>query len=148
MWPGELVLQSGGFTFLGTIHHEPTTRLLMAAKRQSEATALLWRTSAASSQTATLAALGRRYPSYPPSARLAKRWISCQLLSGLISERLVELLAAASFLVPGIRPPGKPPRHPVACTFTLGLPSLWICTAKRALRGGGPPPNDDDCSLL
>jgi U3 small nucleolar RNA-associated protein 22 len=59
--------------------------------------------------TSTLRGLEMQYPSFSVTARLAKRWISCQLLSQHISDECVELLVAYLYLTPApYRQPGSP----------------------------------------
>lgn len=114
VWREAVLLQTSGFTFIGEVQHEPTLRLLRAAGRADEASALSRRTTTAASQVALLSGVSRRFPAYAPTVRLAKRWISCQLFSSLISDQLLELLAAAPFLLPGVRPPGGTRRAPTS----------------------------------
>ena len=99
-----IYVQVEGFTFRGIIHHEPSLQLLPtpSAKR-----VLKWRTTDGAQHTAALSALGRTHPALGPTVRLAKRWLSCQLYSGSVSDGLVELLAAHAFASPFTRPPGS-----------------------------------------
>ena len=110
VWPDTLFVQSGGYTFTGSIVHEPTAKLLDKAGRHDEANASR-RADAAPQHIALCTALGRRCAAFPPACRLVKRWLACQLFSSLLDEPLVELLAAAPFLNPSMRPPGAPPPH-------------------------------------
>eukprot|EP00118_Oscarella_pearsei_P016238 m.153613 g.153613 ORF g.153613 m.153613 type:complete len:984 (+) comp38622_c1_seq1:233-3184(+) len=50
--------------------------------------------------TSTLRGLHARFPPFSMTARLAKRWISAQLLSPYVSDECVELLVAQLFLSP------------------------------------------------
>ena len=57
--------------------------------------------------TSTLRGLEMQHPSFSVTARLAKRWISSQLLSQYISDECVELLVAYLYLSPApYQPPG------------------------------------------
>ena len=105
-----LYAQLDGFTFTGAIQHDPMLNLLRASGTPSglrAAERLAWRTGEGARHTAALAALARAHPMYPPSARLAKRWVACQLYSHAIGDPLVELLAAQPFASPGERPPAS-----------------------------------------
>ncbi|NXI45898.1 NOL6 protein, partial [Galbula dea] len=59
--------------------------------------------------TSSLHGLQQEHPVYSSTCRLAKRWISAQLLSDNISEECVDLLVAFLFLHPV---PFMPPRSP------------------------------------
>ncbi|XP_063151962.1 nucleolar protein 6 [Candoia aspera] len=50
--------------------------------------------------TSSLHGLQQQYPAFGGTCRLAKRWISAQLLSDSLSEEAVDLLAASLFLCP------------------------------------------------
>ena len=105
--PHTLVVQSGGFTFVGIIHHEPSNKLLVAAGRAKEASSLRALTSDAAAHMGAIGTVSRLHPAYSPATRLVKRWISCQMLSADINDRLVEWLVAAPFLLPNYHTPGK-----------------------------------------
>lgn len=105
--PRALCVQCDGFTFVAAIHHEPTLSLLSADGDADGVARLRWRTTAGAAHMASLSALGRRFPAFGPSVRLAKRWLSCQLYSGIFRQSLVELLVAHAFASPTERPPGS-----------------------------------------
>ena len=113
-----IYVQCEGFTFRGTIHHEPSLRLVEAAHGALAARELRWRSSAGAKHTAALSALSRTHPAFGPSVRLAKRWLGCQLFSGEMPSGLVELLAAAAFTSAFERPPAS-----AACGFAHFLPN-------------------------
>ncbi|KAM6470906.1 nucleolar protein 6 [Liasis olivaceus] len=50
--------------------------------------------------TSSLHGLQQQYPAFSGTCRLAKRWISAQLLSDSLSEEAMDLLAASLFLCP------------------------------------------------
>ena len=114
-----IYVQCEGFTFRGTIHHEPSLKLVEAAHGTLAARELRWRSSAGAKHTAALSALSRTHPAFGPSVRLAKRWLGCQLYSGEMPSGLVELLAAAAFTSASERPPAS-----AACGFAHFLHTL------------------------
>ena len=144
VWPDTLYVQSGGYTFTGSIVHEPTAKLLDKAGRHDEANASR-RADAAPQHIALCTALGRRCAAFPPACRLVKRWLACQLFSSMLDEPLVELLAAAPFLNPSMRPPGAPPPHalpqewPVHTFFTLSSHRPNLTFVPIAHRPAPPP---------
>lgn len=42
----------------------------------------------------------QRYSAYSGTARLAKRWLSCQMMSDYISDEAIDLVVASLFLCP------------------------------------------------
>ena len=106
--PAELLVQAAGFTFVGVVHHEKEASLLAAAGRASDAGALRLRTGVGARHIASLAALSARHPAYAPAARLAKRWLSSQMLADAVwPPQLTELLAALPFVTPASRAPAS-----------------------------------------
>ena len=99
-----IYVQVEGFTFRGIIHHEPSLQLYQP---HPQSVPLKWRTTDGAQHTAALSALGRTHPALGLTVRLAKRWLSCQLYSGSVSDGLIELLAAHAFASPFTRPPGS-----------------------------------------
>ena len=97
-----LLIQMAGYAFTATNHHEPTVKLLRAVGRLPEARVAHWMMTAAHTHVAALSALGRRFPAFPPGARLVKRWASSQLLHA--SESVLEMLVAATTPLPSPRP--------------------------------------------
>ena len=73
-----LHVQMDGFVFSGVIHHAGTSKLLEASGDWAAADAMRWRTDAGARHVSSLSALGRTHPAYPPSVRLAKRWLASQ----------------------------------------------------------------------
>ncbi|XP_067320780.1 nucleolar protein 6 isoform X2 [Anolis sagrei] len=59
--------------------------------------------------TSSLHGLQQQHPAFSGTSRLAKRWISAQLLSGSLSEECIDLVAASLFLSPA---PFTAPRSP------------------------------------
>ncbi|XP_065188804.1 nucleolar protein 6-like isoform X1 [Sycon ciliatum] len=52
--------------------------------------------------------LSQQYPAYSMTCRLAKRWLSSQLMARFFSDEIVELLVAYLFINPGpFQPPGS-----------------------------------------
>ena len=129
-----LLIQMAGYTFTATIHHEPTVKLLRAVGRLPEARVAHWMMTAAHAHVAALSALGRRFPAFPPAARLVKRWASSQLLH--VSESVLEMLVAATFLSPAARPPGeaRPRLSPPVPACEVEVRAPWDDTT-RALAG-------------
>ena len=95
--PDALFVQADGFTFCGTIQHDATPALLEARGDARAAEAMRWRTGVGARHLSAASALGRLCPAYPPTVRLAKRWLSCQMYTGVLSDALVALLAAHAF---------------------------------------------------
>jgi len=55
--------------------------------------------------------VARQFPAWSPSVRLAKRWVSSQLLTDQVPEHVLEIIMTHLFLSPG--PAGSPPSSPV-----------------------------------
>ena len=98
---------------------------------------LAWRTGEGARHTAALAALARAHPMYPPSARLAKRWVACQLYSHAIGDPLVELLAAQPR-----SPGGGRPRRPSAASRASSASSP-PSTSRQSRRSGSAVPTKE-----
>ena len=94
---GCLYAQIDSFTFVGVIQHDATAHLLEKAGDASAAMKLQWQTALGAKHVSALTALGRAKPAYPPAVRLAKRWLACQMQSGVLTDALVALLVAHGF---------------------------------------------------
>uniref|UniRef100_A0A7S4BKK4 Nucleolar protein 6 n=1 Tax=Chrysotila carterae TaxID=13221 RepID=A0A7S4BKK4_CHRCT len=102
-----LYVQCDGFTFSGTIAHDKEERLLLDAGKLAAAKELLRRTSSGVRHTTLAHEIAAQHPAFGGSVRLAKRWINCQMLSGLLQPQLVELLVARAFCSDAERPPNS-----------------------------------------
>jgi len=119
----EVVINCDGFFFSGRIHHEKEERLCVMAGEDQLARSIRAHTSAGVRHTSAMHTMSTQHPAFGPSVRLAKRWLHCQLLSGMFAAEMVELMVGAVF--------GNHPRAPGSAVlgFVLFLQLLERCAA-------------------